>query len=102
VLVFLVRFPYGTAAVAVLFLLHFLQGIYDYGSPDMMPFWPRGMSGICLGAIINMAFMVLTFLQPNSPAKAIIQQKPHKAIYNPSSTTEPRLTLNNPRGFFYP
>jgi hypothetical protein len=60
------------------------------------------MSGICLGAIINLAFVVLSILQPTSPAKAIIQQKPHKAIYNPSSTTEPRLTINNVQGFFYP
>jgi hypothetical protein len=60
------------------------------------------MSGVCLGAIINLAFLVLSILQPTSPAKAIIQQKPHKAIYNPSSITEPRLTINNVQGFLFP
>jgi hypothetical protein len=66
-------------ALLLLLLLQTPQGIYDYGSPDYMPFWPRGMSGVCLGAIINFAFHVLTFMQPTSPAKAIVQFKPNRA-----------------------
>jgi hypothetical protein len=92
----------AAAAVAKLFVAVTLQGIYDYGSPDYMPFWPAGMSGICLGSIINFAFQVLCFLQPTSPAKAVIQNNPNKAIYQPSSTAEPRETLNNARGYWFP
>lgn len=46
----------------------------------MMPFWPRGMAGICLGADINFACHVLTLLQPTSLAKAIVQSTPHSAM----------------------
>jgi hypothetical protein len=95
-------FPMAMLLLSLRVLAATPQGIYDYGSPDYMPFWPRCMSGICLGAIVNLAFMVLSILQPTSPDRPIIQQKPNKAIYNPSSTTEPRLTINNVQGFFYP
>lgn len=49
--------------------------------------------GICLAAIINLAMVVLTFLQPTSPAKPIIQIKKGEP---------PRQTLNNARGYFFP
>jgi hypothetical protein len=60
------------------------------------------MSGICLGNIINYAFQVLTFLQPTSPAKPILQHHPDRAIYQPSSTAAARQTLNNARGYMFP
>jgi hypothetical protein len=50
------------------------------------------MSGICLAAIINLAMVVLTFLQPTSPAKPITQVKKGQP---------PRQTLNNARGYFF-
>jgi hypothetical protein len=68
-------------------------GVYDYGAPDYMPFWPSSMSGICLAAIINLAMVVLTFLQPTSPAHPITQVKKGEL---------PRQTLNNARGYFFP
>jgi hypothetical protein len=94
--------PATSTCLGTTLLLQTRHGIYDYGSPDYMPFWPRGMSGVCLGAIINFAFHVLTFMQPTSPAKAIVQFKPNRAMYQPSSTQEQRLTLNNVCGYLFP
>jgi hypothetical protein len=78
------------AAAAVLLL----QGVYDYGTPDYMPFYPSCTSGVCLGAIVNFAKIVLTLLQPVSPSRPIIQAGKKGAL--------PRQTLNNVRGFWLP
>jgi hypothetical protein len=79
----------------MLFLpLLLLQGIYDYGAPDYMPFWPSCMSGVCLGAILNFAKMVPTLLQPVSPARPIILAGEKETV--------PRQTLNSVRGYWLP
>jgi hypothetical protein len=46
---------------------------YDYGSPDPVDILPSSCSGLCLAAIINMAFVVLTYLSPSSPDTPAIQ-----------------------------
>ena len=51
------------------------------------------MSGICLGATVNLAMAVLTFFQPTSPSRAIVQTKKGQP---------PRQTLNNARGYVWP
>jgi hypothetical protein len=73
-------------------LVLLLQGVYDYGAPDYMPFWPSCMSGVCLGAIFIFAKMVLALLQPVSPSRPIIQAG--------KKGTPPRQTLNNVRGYW--
>ena len=66
---------------------------HDYGAPDYMPMLPGCHAGICLGSIINFAFIVLQFLQPSSPAKPIT-----KVV---KGQQEPQQTLNNVRGFVF-
>ena len=75
----------------LLLLLLLLQGVYDYGAPDYMPFWPSCMSGVCLGAV-NFAKMVLALLQPVSPSCPNIQAG--------KKGTPPRQTLNNVCGYW--
>jgi len=65
-----------------------LQNEYAYGPPDYVPFLPRCMSGLCLGAMVNLAMAVLTFFQPTSPNRPIVQTK---------SGQPPKQTLANPR-----
>lgn len=51
------------------------------------------MSGLCLGAIISLAFTVLQFLQPRAASQPIVQHK--------RGSAEPKLVLNNPRGYVF-
>jgi hypothetical protein len=37
---------------------------YDYGSPDPLDILPSSCSGLCLAAISNLAFVMLSFLSP--------------------------------------
>lgn len=65
---------------------------YEYGQPDHVPFLPEPCSGVCLGSIINLAFTVLTFLQPRAPSKPVVQHKKNQP---------PKQTLNNARGYVF-
>ena len=38
-----------------------------------MPILPNCIAGVCFGAITNLAKHVLTFLQPSSPDKPMVQ-----------------------------
>lgn len=67
---------------------------YSYGDPDCIPLLPASMSGLCLGAITNLAFHVLMFLQPASPSNPIVQD----IKWQPSAPQ----TLNNARGDVFP
>jgi hypothetical protein len=58
-----------------------------------MSIWPSSISGICLAAIINLAMVVLAYMQPTSPAKPITQHKKGEPA---------RQTLNNACGYFFP
>jgi hypothetical protein len=40
---------------------------YDYSSPNPVDILPASCSGLCLAAILNQAFVVLTYLSPTSP-----------------------------------
>jgi hypothetical protein len=51
------------------------------------------MSGLCLGATVNLAMAVLTFFQPTSPSRPIVQIKKGQP---------PWQTLNNTRGYVWP
>ena len=68
------------------------QNGYDYGVPDYVDILPGSCSGICLAAIINLCFVVLTYLQPQSPARPVVQQKRGQ---------QPKQTINNPQGFVW-
>jgi hypothetical protein len=70
-----------------------LQNEYAYGTPDYMPFLPGCMSGVCLGARVNLAMAVLTFFQPTSPNRPIVQTK---------GSQPPKQTLANARGDVWP
>jgi hypothetical protein len=61
---------------------------YVYGSPDPVDILPSSCSGLCLAAITNMAFVVLTYLSPSSPDTPAIKQRKGQA--------KPEQTLNNP------
>jgi hypothetical protein len=51
------------------------------------------MSGLCLGAAVSLAMAVLTFFQPTSPSRPIVQTKKGQP---------PKETLNNARGYVWP
>jgi hypothetical protein len=67
---------------------------YDYGSPDPVDILPASCSGLCLAAITNMAFVVLTYLSPTSPDIPAIKLR--------KGQTEAEQTLNNPCGYVFP
>jgi hypothetical protein len=67
---------------------------YDYGSPDPVDILPSSCSGLCLAAIINLAFVVLTYLSPTSPDTPAIKQR--------KGQTQSEQTLNNPCGYVLP
>jgi hypothetical protein len=67
---------------------------YDYGGPDPVDILPSSCSGLCLAAISNLAFVVLTYLSPTSPDTPAIKQR--------KGQTQSELTLNNPCGYVYP
>ena len=51
------------------------------------------MSGLCLGAVVNLAMAVMTFFQPTSPSRPIVQSK---------AGQPPKQTLANARGYVWP
>jgi hypothetical protein len=55
---------------------------------------PASCSGLCLAAITNMAFVVLTYLSPSLPDTLAIKQCKGQA--------EPDQTLNDPSGYVFP
>jgi hypothetical protein len=66
---------------------------YDYGSPDPLDILPSSCSGLCLAAISNLAFVVLSFLSPMSPDTPAIKQR--------KGQTEAEQTLHNPCGYVF-
>lgn len=60
--------------------------------PPVGDILPASCSGLCLAAIINLAFVVLTYLSPSPPDTPIVQQQR-------KGQQDPQLTLNNPCGF---
>jgi hypothetical protein len=76
----------------------FLQNGYDYGSPDYVDILPPSCSGLCLAAVINLCFVVLAYLQPQSPARPVV---PRGRGSRSSSAAQPQQTLNNPNGFVW-
>uniref|UniRef100_A0A383WP04 Uncharacterized protein n=1 Tax=Tetradesmus obliquus TaxID=3088 RepID=A0A383WP04_TETOB len=73
-----------------------LQNGYDYGCPDYVDILPPSCSGLCLAAVINLCFVVLTYLQPQSPARAVVPRG-----RGGRSAAQPQQTLNNPNGFVW-
>jgi hypothetical protein len=67
---------------------------YDYGSPDPVDILPSSCSGLCLAAISNLAFVVLSFLSPMSLDTPAIKQR--------KGQTEAEQTLHNPCGYVFP
>jgi hypothetical protein len=51
------------------------------------------MSDLCLGAVVNLAMAVITFFQPMSSSRPIVQTK---------SGQTPKQTLANARGYVWP
>jgi hypothetical protein len=49
---------------------------YDYGSPDPVDILPSSCSGLCLGAILNLAFVVLTYLSSSSARGSLRRSRP--------------------------
>jgi hypothetical protein len=74
-------------------LLCALQHGYDYGVPDCIDLLPPSMSGLCLGACYQLAFITLAFLQPRSPAKPITCRRP--------TPGQQQQTYNNAGGFVF-
>ena len=64
---------------------------YDYAVPEAMDFLHPTWSGLCLGNIINTAYVVLTFLQLRSPAEPIV-------VKGSAGT----MTFNNAHGYCFP
>jgi hypothetical protein len=76
-----------------------LQHGYDYGSPDHVDILPPSCSGLCLEAVINLGFVVLAYLQPQSPARPVVPRGRGRG--GSSSAAQPQQTLNNPNGFVW-
>lgn len=64
---------------------------YGYGCPDPVDILPASCSGLCLGAIINLAFVVLTYLNTKPPDMPATKQRKGKV----------EQTLNNPCGYVF-
>ena len=62
----------GTGFAAV---YYHCKGYMDFGTPEYHDIVPAACSGLCLASITALAFAVLTYLQPVSPAEPIIKQQ---------------------------
>jgi hypothetical protein len=51
------------------------KGYMDFGMPEFHDILPAACSGLCLASITALAFVVLTYLQPVSPAEPIVKQQ---------------------------
>jgi hypothetical protein len=51
------------------------KGYMDCGMPEFHDILPAACSGLCLASITALAFVVLTYLQPVSPAQPIVKQQ---------------------------
>ena len=51
------------------------KGYMDFGMPEYHDILPASCSGLCLASITALAFVVLTYLQPVSPAEPIVKQQ---------------------------
>uniref|UniRef100_A0A383VW58 Uncharacterized protein n=1 Tax=Tetradesmus obliquus TaxID=3088 RepID=A0A383VW58_TETOB len=51
------------------------MGNMDFGMPEYHDILPASCSGLCLASITALAFVVLTYLQPVSPAEPIVKQQ---------------------------
>jgi hypothetical protein len=51
------------------------KGYMDFGMPEYHDILPAACSGLCLASITCLAFVVLTYLQPVSPAEPIVKQQ---------------------------
>ena len=51
------------------------KGFIDFGAPEYHDILPAACSGLCLASITALAFVVLTYLQPVSPAEPIVKQQ---------------------------
>jgi uncharacterized membrane protein YgcG len=51
------------------------KGYMDFGMPEYHDILPAACSGLCLASITALAFAVLTYLQPVSPAEPIVKQQ---------------------------
>jgi hypothetical protein len=98
----------GTGFCAV---YYHAKGYMDFGTPEYHDILPASCSGLCLASITAMAHVVLTYLQPLSPAEPIVkQQRAGSAIgsigaevsSNSSSSTGSQRTPNNALGFILP
>jgi hypothetical protein len=70
---------------------------YDYGSPDPVDILPSSCSGLCLAAITNLAFVVLSYLSPMPPDTPAIKQ--HKGQTEAEPSTIPAATCSHMAGF---
>jgi hypothetical protein len=51
------------------------KGYMDFSMPEYHDVLPAACSGLCLASITALAFAVLTYLQPVSPAEPIVKQQ---------------------------
>ena len=72
----------GTGFAAV---YYHCKGYMDFGTPEYHDILPAACSGLCLASITALAFAVLTYLQPVSPAEPIIKQQ--RGAGSPSSSS---------------
>jgi hypothetical protein len=93
--------PFAPCAAAAAAAVACLQNGYDHGSLDHVDILPPSCSGVCLAAVINLCFVVLAYLQPQSPARPVVPRGRGGSSSSSSSAAQPQQTLNNPSGFVW-